>query len=94
MTNEKSELTEYTLEDGAYGLYLSIDGYGVDVEIGSRFYSKQQADDRIKSLEKRIKKINKHLKDLRQKYKTLQQLRSDALGNCKQLLNTLEGKRG
>lgn len=89
MVDADSKLTEYEIKYGAYGMYLAEDGFRVDVNFDF-VYPKEQVDGRIKSMEKRIKKINKHLKDLRQKYKTLQQLRSDALDNCKQLLNTLE----
>lgn len=90
---DKKDLTEYTLEYSAFGMYVSVDGHWVDeYKIGSHFYRKEQVDALVKSMEKRIKKINKHLKDLRQKYSTLRQLRADALGNCKELLTILEGK--
>ncbi len=67
---DNHKLTEYTLEDGAYGLYFSADGHCVDDDkIGSHFYRKEQVDALVKSMQKRIKKINKRLKDSRRKYK-------------------------
>lgn len=89
MADADSKLTAYEIKDGAYGMYLAKDGFEADVNFDF-VYPKEQVDGHIKSMEERIKKINKHLQDLRRKYKTLQQLRSDALGKCKQLLNTLE----
>lgn len=65
-----TKLTEYTLEYGAYGMYLAIDGRWVDDDnIGSHLYRKEQVDALIKSMEERLKKTNKRLRDLRRKYR-------------------------
>lgn len=51
------KLTAYELKDGAYGMYLAVDGWAADVDFGSYFYRKEQVDERIKAMEKHIAEL-------------------------------------
>lgn len=93
MDKTKAELTAYELRDGAYGMFLAVDGFCVDVDFGTYYYKKEDADERIKAIETRLKKVNKHLNKLRRKYKEWRSVHANAVEKCKELMTTMEANK-
>lgn len=88
-----TKLKAYELRDGAYGMYLAIDGLAADVDFGSFVYMKKDVDERIMAMENQFKTVNKHLRKLRQKYSLLCQSHIKAVNLCKELMTIMEATK-
>lgn len=88
----KHELTAYEAMEGAYGMYLAVDGVGVDVDFGSLFYPKVQVDERIKAMEKHIAELKAELSDARDDARSSRKLIDDKNEEINELTDKIQQK--